>query len=92
VALETGNASGHTEKVKRVVSLPDDVFEAAEELAREMGVSRSRLYSIAIEEFVAQCRQGDVRHRLDRIYAQSHASVDPSLAELQSLTVSGNDW
>ena len=78
--------------MKRVVLLPDDVFEAAEELAREMGVSRSRLYSIAIEEFVARCRQGKVRQRLDRIYSQSDGSLDPSLAELQSLTAAGREW
>ena len=35
-------------RVKTAVSIPDDVFEAAERLATERNVSRSELYAAAL--------------------------------------------
>ncbi len=78
--------------MKTAVSLPDDIFEAAEELAQEMGVSRSGLYSRAIAEFVTRHGHDEVRERLDRVYGDSGASVDAQLAELQRLTVGEDEW
>jgi metal-responsive CopG/Arc/MetJ family transcriptional regulator len=78
--------------MKTAVSLPDEVFEAAEELAQEMGVSRSRLYSRAIAEFVHRHGHDEVRERLDQVYGESSASLDPRLAELQGLTIGEDEW
>jgi metal-responsive CopG/Arc/MetJ family transcriptional regulator len=49
------------------VSVPDDVFEAAERLAHPDGLSRSDVYTAAIREYIA-------RHGGDRRVA----AVDPS--------------
>lgn len=38
--------------MKIAVSVPDDVFSRADELAAEMGVSRSQVYTRALEEFL----------------------------------------
>ncbi len=62
--------------VKAAVSIPEPVFEEAEKLARKMKVSRSRLYSLALESYL-----GDLRNR--RILEQANAAFDapPSSGE-----------
>jgi metal-responsive CopG/Arc/MetJ family transcriptional regulator len=46
--------------MKTAVSIPDDVFEGAERLARRTKRSRSRLFSDALKEYLA-------RHSPDKI-------------------------
>jgi predicted transcriptional regulator len=78
--------------VKTAISLPDDIFEAAEELAEELGMSRSHLYAQAVAEFVAHHRNEDITERLNAIYGEAPSALDPVLAELQSRSLSRDDW
>jgi len=55
--------------MKTAVSIPDDVFEEAERLATELKTSRSRIYSRALQEFVA-------RHASDRVTEAMNRVVD----------------
>jgi metal-responsive CopG/Arc/MetJ family transcriptional regulator len=78
--------------MKTAISLPDDVFEAAEDLAAKLGVSRSQLYSRALAAFVAQHQRSDVTERLNAIYDDTEARLDPLLEDLQSRSVGDDDW
>ncbi len=53
--------------MKTAISIPDDVFEDAERLARRSGRSRSALYSAAVREYVARYGTDDVTDALDRV-------------------------
>lgn len=79
-------------EVKTAISIPDPIFEAAEDLAERLGVSRSRLYSEAVERFVADHRNVDVTERLDAIYCEEPARVDPHLEALQTVLLDSEDW
>src|ERR1044072_3435741 len=83
---------GYTPTMKTAISLPDDVFEAADELAAKLGVSRSQLYARAVAQFVAQQSEDDVTARLNAIYGESGAVLDPELQDLQSYSVAGDPW
>ena len=78
--------------MKTAISLPDEIFEAAEDLAEKLGVSRSHLYARAVAEFVAHHRNDDVTTRLDAVYGKAEARIDPVLEDLQSRSVSRGDW
>ena len=69
--------------MKTAISLPDDLFEAADELAERLGVSRSQLYARALSEYVAQRGESDVTERLNAVYGQAEARLDHVLEELQ---------
>ena len=45
---------GYTFGMKTAVSVPDEVFQRAERLAKRMKVSRSELYSRALREYLAR--------------------------------------
>ncbi|MDN5934140.1 MAG: ribbon-helix-helix protein, CopG family [Pseudonocardia sp.] len=57
--------------MKIAVSVPDDVFSRADELAAEMGVSRSQVYTQALEEYLEQHSAAN-----DPVSAQVNRVVD----------------
>ena len=52
--------------MKTAISIPDDLFADAEELARELKKSRSRLYGDAVREYVARHSAESITESLDR--------------------------
>ena len=73
--------------MKAAVSIPDPVFKAADKLARRMGVSRSRLYSVAIQRFVQDHDEDSITAKLNEVYATESSTLDPVLQSIQSRSV-----
>jgi hypothetical protein len=59
--------TGYTHGVKTAVSIPDQLFAEAEATARRLGVSRSKLYARALEQFLAQQETDPVTAKLDEL-------------------------
>lgn len=78
--------------MKTAISLPDPLFEAADQLAKRLGLSRSELYAMAIEEYLRAHRDEAVTEALNRVYAQEDSSLEPVLAALQSAALPRDDW
>ena len=68
----------YTAAVKTAISLPDDLFAAAEALAGRLGLSRSQLYATALARFVAEQERAAVTARLNAVYAA--VAADPAAA------------
>jgi len=64
-------ASGYTCGMKTAISIPDDLFDDAERLARAQKKSRSRLYGDAVREYVARHSAERVTETLDRVCAEA---------------------
>jgi metal-responsive CopG/Arc/MetJ family transcriptional regulator len=78
--------------MKTAISIPDPIFEAAEDLAKKMGISRSELYARAVEGFVQTRRGEEITAALNRIYAEESSELDPVLAKLQFDALRPEDW
>ena len=78
--------------MKTAISIPDQFYEAAEQLAQRLGLSRSGLYAAAVRRFVAEHRRLEVTERLDQIYSDEAARVDPILDTLQFAALEPEDW
>ena len=79
--------------MKTAVSIPDSVFDAAEQASKRLGVSRSRLYTMAIERLVKQERSRGVRETLDAVYAKTDSRLDRVLAAMQFASLAGEkEW
>ena len=70
--------------MKVAVSIPDAVFEAAEELAARRRCSRSNLYAEALERLLAESDGDEVTARLDAVYADVSSGLDETLKEAQA--------
>ena len=79
-------------QVKTAISIPDPIFEAAEQLAEQLGISRSRLYSQAVERFVADHRVRDVTEQLNSLYGETPAEIDPLLLAMQTSVLDDEGW
>ena len=71
--------------MKTAISIPDEVFRSADQLAHRLGVSRSELYTKAVAELVAKSRDDVVTSRLNEIYGDSgeNSSLDEDVSLLQ---------
>lgn len=78
--------------MKTAVSLPDPVFEAAEQLAKRLGMSRSELYASAIAEFIQLHRGQGVTEILNRVYGEEESALDATLESLQSRSLPAEKW
>lgn len=78
--------------MKTAVSLPDDLFRLAEAAARRLHMSRSQLYATAIAEFLERRRTSRVTERLNEIYSEEPAKVDPAFTLAQSKSVARDAW
>ena len=80
--------------MKTAISIPDRLFEAAERLARRLGMSRSELYSKAVAIYVDENRSSGVRERLDAVYeAQPDSScLDADIEKMQSASLPEDEW
>ena len=80
--------------MKTAISLPDPLFEAAEQLARELGKSRSQLYAEALREYLEKRRDEDITRRLNEIYDAEPelAELDPVLDALQLEVLRREKW
>ena len=78
--------------MKTAVSVPDDVFEGAERLARREGRSRSEVYSAALRDYVARHEPDEVADALDRVVAEVGEAHDPFVAAATRRTFESADW
>lgn len=78
--------------MKTAISIPDNVFTRAERFARSRKMSRSALFTIAVDEYIQQHRQDDVTQRLNKVYSKEDSSLDPVLQELQTISLPKESW
>ena len=78
--------------MKTAISVPDPVFEAAEETAARLGMSRSELYTKAVQIFVEQHGRERVREALEAVYGSQESGLDPVLAQMQLMSLPKEEW
>ncbi|MBI4667714.1 MAG: ChpI protein [Elusimicrobia bacterium] len=78
--------------MKTAISLPDKVYESAEQTARRLGFSRSQLYVAALTSFLEKYQDERVTERLDRIYGEADSRLDEAFQSIQARTLRRNLW
>jgi metal-responsive CopG/Arc/MetJ family transcriptional regulator len=78
--------------MKVAVSIPDDVFDKADRLARELKKSRSELYADALVEYLDTRGADAVREKLDAVYAVESSVPDPALTRAQNEALDDETW
>ncbi len=62
--------------MKTAVSIPDDVFEQGERLARRLHTSRSQLYARALADFVVQREDDKLTASMNEVLQEAGSEVD----------------
>jgi metal-responsive CopG/Arc/MetJ family transcriptional regulator len=63
--------------MRTAVSIPDDIYQSAERLARRTKRSRSRLYGDALREYLARHAPDEVTEAMNRACAEAGEAKDP---------------
>ena len=72
-----GGVCGCTKGMKTAVSLPDEVFQAAERHARRVRKSRSQLYAEALAEYLARHAPDEITEAMNQVMDELKEPVDP---------------
>ncbi|MGF1524195.1 MAG: hypothetical protein ACFBSF_17895 [Leptolyngbyaceae cyanobacterium] len=78
--------------MKTAISLPDPVFEQAEALAQQLGVSRSELYTKALQAYLKRYNRDQILLKLNQVYARESSELDPVMARMQFMSLPREDW
>ncbi|PSB04112.1 hypothetical protein C7B76_32230 [filamentous cyanobacterium CCP2] len=78
--------------MKTAISLPDAVFEQAEALAQQLGVSRSELYTKALQSYLKRHKREQILIKLNQVYATESSELDPVMAKMQFMSLPHEDW
>ncbi len=65
--------------MKTAISLDDDLLKAADDAARRLGLSRSRLFAIAVSDFLKRELNEKMLQELNAVYSDGAKSVDKPL-------------
>jgi metal-responsive CopG/Arc/MetJ family transcriptional regulator len=69
--------------MKTAISIPDEVYQGAERLARRMKKSRSRLYGDALKEYLARHAPDEVTEAMNRACAEVGETQDPFVSSVR---------
>lgn len=78
--------------MKTAVSIPDDVFHRAERLARKMKLSRSRLFSAAVDEYVTRHSDDEIAEAMNAALLEIGDQTDPFLREAGRRALERTEW
>lgn len=78
--------------MKTAVSVPDEVFEKAERLARKMKKSRSQLYSEALREYVARHAPDAVTEKMNQVCEELGDDRDAFVAHASRRILEEVEW
>lgn len=78
--------------MKIAISVPDEIFEAGEHLAKQLGLSRSQLYADALSAYLSERGAAAVTAKLNVVYAQESSKLDPGFAKAQLSRIADETW
>lgn len=78
--------------MKTAILLPDSVFEEAEALAQQLKLSRSELYTKALQAYLKKYNREQILFKLNQVYSTESSEVDPVMARMQFISLPDEDW
>lgn len=79
-------------RMKVAISVPDPIFDAAEQLAEQLKVPRSKLYVQALSAYLGSQGGAAITEKLNATYAIQPSKVDPDLAAAQRRVLADEAW
>jgi hypothetical protein len=78
--------------MKTAISINDAVFLEAEQTAQQLGLSRSKLYSMAIVEFVQAHNPDAITAKLNQVYSTAESGLDDDLIQANYDLLPKDEW
>jgi predicted transcriptional regulator len=89
---EMGGPGGYTSGMKTAISIPDELFRKADELADRLGKSRSEVYREALADYVSRREPGAVTRALDELADELAADGGEFGAQAARRALERSEW
>ena len=84
--------SSYTKGMKTAISIPDDLFEGAERLARRTKKSRSRLFRDALREYLARHTPDQVTEAMNKALDEIGEAEDAFVSTAAQRILEKTEW
>ncbi len=78
--------------MKVTVSLPDALFEQAEQLVEQRRTSRSQVYAQALEEYLAHHAPEAITEAINKLVDEQGGELDPFVREATRRRLKAVEW
>lgn len=78
--------------MKTSISVSDEVFQLSEKLAKQLKVSRSKVFAMGVEKLAEEYDEEDIIARINAVCEKIDTSLDPVLKSYQSRVIQRNEW
>lgn len=70
--------------IKTAISIDEGIFKKAEEMAGKMKISRSQLFSMALEKYLRDIENRSMLEKINAVYEVADSGDDEYLAMMKS--------
>lgn len=78
--------------MKTAISVPNDVFELSERLAKKLKVSRSKIFAMGVKKMGEEYYEDDITARINKVCDEVDTSLDPHWKKIQSRVLPKDKW
>jgi metal-responsive CopG/Arc/MetJ family transcriptional regulator len=78
--------------MKTAISVPNDLFESADRLARQLGITRSQLYVRALREYLVTRRHVGLTEQINAVCDKLDTALDPQIRRVQANILLREEW
>lgn len=78
--------------MKTAISVPADVFQMSERLAKKFKVSRSAVFAMGVKKLGKEMDEDELVARINAVCSEVDTSLDPFWMEVQSRTLPKDKW
>ena len=82
--------------VKTAISIPEDLFEGLEAASKELKISRSQVFALAVKDFLRERENRRMLEQLNRVYGEEPDEEEREylrrMKALYSKTLEREEW
>lgn len=78
--------------MKTAISLPDKLFNVAEKYAKDHGLSRSKLYAMAVREYIKSNKQNNITQQINIVCETIDTSLDHQIKTASKRVLVASEW
>ena len=78
--------------MKTAISIPDKLFSAADQYAKNHGFSRSQLFAQAVAQYLEQHPSDHITKQLNEVYSSAPVELNEVLLTMQFSSIEKEEW
>ncbi len=78
--------------MKTAISVPSDVLQLSEKLAKKLKVSRSAIFAMGVKKLAEEHDEDEIIAQINRVCEKVDTSLDPTVRQYQNRILQREKW